>query len=254
MARMNTQVRTACGRRSGACRSLPPARAASRVQAAAAAPPAGSRSARPTPATTRPPRRSTGRPSRRIPTRSTRWSGSDAATPAWASTPAPSRRSTRRTAASRRTRDVLLELARTQLGAGQPQAALANLDIARWPSARATCAHHRARHRARPAQPPRRGAGDLPRGAEARPDRLRAPQQPRPVARALRPDRRRHRHPARTGARRHRPTPTPAATSRWSTASPGREREATATLRGDLSRERDPEQPRLLPRAARPAC
>ena len=31
----------------------------------------------------------------------------------------------------------------------------------------------------------------------------------------------------------------------------GREREATATLAGDLSSERDPEQPRLLPRAAR---
>ena len=99
---------------------------------------------------------------------------------------------------------VLLELARTQLGAGQAASG------ARQPRRRAVQAAERRRvpdrerHRPRSPQPARRGPGGLSRGTEARPDRLRAPEQPRPVARPVRADRRRHRHPARPGARRRR--------------------------------------------------
>ena len=59
--------------------------------------------------------------------------------PASASTPAPSRRCTRRSGASPNDPEILLELARTQLGAGQPQAALANLDNGAQRARRTTC-------------------------------------------------------------------------------------------------------------------
>ena len=83
--------------------------------------------------------------------------------------------------------------------------------------------HHRARYRARPAQPPRRGAGDLSAGAGARSHELRAADQPRPLAGPLGQAGRRHRDP-RDRCTTGRPTRTPAATWRCSTAWPGASR------------------------------
>ena len=110
-----------------------------------------------------------------------------------------------------------------------------------------------ARHRARPHEPAWRGAGDLPPRAGEVSDRLRAAQQPRALARALRATGRGDRHPERARPRRlgHRQDP------RQPRAGLRARRARQGGCGGSLHRPRvvaDPEQPRLLPRAPRHAA
>ena len=78
----------------------------------------------------------------------------------------------------RATRRCCSSAARTQLASGQAEAALGEPRRGAPGSGRATCRSSPRGARPRPAEPARRGAGDLPARAGDRPDQLRADEQP----------------------------------------------------------------------------